>query len=72
MSTKVRILIGGGGITLQEMAAPDGIHYKGRPAQPSREKFGLIWWELLRYLTSCRSLKQQQNYQQITQRDRMY
>ena len=44
-----------------------------------REKLGSIvtekfrvWLslvELLRYLTSCRSLKQQQNYQQITQRD---
>ena len=36
MSTKVKILIGGGGIAPPGMAAPVEIHYKGRPAQPSR------------------------------------
>ena len=42
MYIKVMIWIGGGGIAPPEMAAPVGIHYKGRPTQPSREKLGRI------------------------------
>ena len=34
MSTKVKILIGVGGIAPPQMAALVGTHYKGRPAQP--------------------------------------
>ena len=45
MSTKVRIMIGGGGIAPPEMAAPVGIHHKERPAQPSKEKLERNWGE---------------------------
>ena len=45
MYIKVRILIGGGGIAPPEMAASVGIHYKGRPAQPSRENSERNWGE---------------------------
>ena len=48
MYINVRILIGVDDIAPPEMTAPVGIHYKGRPAQPLREKLGRILRETFR------------------------
>ena len=48
MYTKVRTLIGVDDIAPPEVTAAVGIHYKGRPAQPSREKLGRILRETFR------------------------
>ena len=48
MYTKVRTLIDVDDIAPPEVTAAVGIHYKGRPAQPSREKLGRILRETFR------------------------